>query len=85
VLVTLADGARHKGVANIGLRPTVNAGTESRVEAHIFDYAGDLYGQAIDVGLHTYLRPEKKFASFGELTAQIVMDAAEAREILANP
>jgi riboflavin kinase/FMN adenylyltransferase len=70
-----------KGVANIGLRPTVG-GTESRLEAHFFDYAGDLYGQEISVALHYFLREERKFESFGALKAQILVDAEEAKRVL---
>jgi riboflavin kinase/FMN adenylyltransferase len=84
VTVRLPDGTRHRGVANIGRRPTVNAGLESRLEAHLFDYAGDLYGAEIAVSLHAFLRGERKFAGIDELRAQIAADAAEARGILAR-
>lgn len=79
VRVRLGDGTMRGGVANIGRRPTVG-GTESRVEAHLFDFAGDLYGQEIGVALLSFLRPERKFAGLDELTAQIGADAAAARE-----
>jgi riboflavin kinase/FMN adenylyltransferase len=70
-----------KGVANIGQRPTVG-GTQSRVEAHLFDFAEDLYGQEVSVALHHFIREEQKFASFGELKEQILRDAATARALL---
>lgn len=82
VVVTLADGRAVPGVANIGRRPTVNDGTESRVEAHLFDFAEDLYGQEVAVGLHGFLRAEQKFGSFDELRGQIVRDAEMARGML---
>jgi len=81
VRVRLADGRVVDGVANIGARPTVG-GTESRVEAHLFDFDEDLYGQEVSVGLVAFLRAEKKFSGLPELTAQIAADAASAREIL---
>ena len=81
VRVRLADGRVVDGVANIGARPTVG-GTESRVEAHLFDFDQDLYGQEVSVGLVAFLRAEKKFSGLPELTAQIAADAASAREIL---
>ncbi|HQT63767.1 MAG: riboflavin biosynthesis protein RibF [Acidocella sp. 20-57-95] len=81
ITARLPDGAWVKGVANLGQRPTVG-GLESRLEAHLFDYSGDLYGQEITVALHHYLREEKKFASFEELKGQILQDAAEARALL---
>ena len=84
VVATLPDGQRIRGVANIGRRPTVNEGPESRVEAHLFDWSGDLYGAEVAVALHGYLRAEKKFASFDELKTQIVLDAELARAMLAG-
>ncbi len=84
VRVRLPDGSMVAGVANIGRRPTVNEGLESRVEAHLFDFAGDLYGQEIAVGLHAFLRAERKFASFDDLRTQIVADAEQARALLAT-
>jgi riboflavin kinase/FMN adenylyltransferase len=84
VTVRLADGSVHKGVANIGRRPTVNAGPESRLEVNLFDFAGDLYDQDITVALHAYIRPEVKFSGLDALKAQIAADAAEARLLLAS-
>lgn len=84
VVATLPDGSRVDGVANIGRRPTVNEGPESRVEAHLFDWAGDLYGQEISVALHGFLRTERKFGSFDELKTQIALDAEAARGMLAG-
>ena len=81
VEVTLADGRVVPGVANIGLRPTVG-GSESRVEAHLFDFSGDLYGQEVAVGLRHFLRPEQKFAGLPALVAQIGADAVAARRLL---
>jgi riboflavin kinase/FMN adenylyltransferase len=83
VMVTLPDGRRVKGVANIGRRPTVNEGPESRLEAHLFDFDEDLYGQELSVALHAFLRGERRFAGLDELKAQIAADAAEARALLA--
>jgi riboflavin kinase/FMN adenylyltransferase len=82
VTVRLPDGATRKGVANIGRRPTVNAGPESRLEVNLFDYDGDLYGQDICVALHAFIRPEQKFSGLDALKAQIAADAAQARRIL---
>ncbi|WP_174504654.1 bifunctional riboflavin kinase/FAD synthetase [Acidiphilium sp. C61] len=83
VTVRLKDGSRVKGVANIGRRPTVAEGAISRLEAHLFDFAGDLYGQDITVSLHHFIREERRYADFDALRAQIVADAQEARRLLA--
>lgn len=84
VTARLADGSVVKGVANIGRRPTVDEGLQSRVEANLFDWEGDLYGQEIAVALHAFLRAEQKFASFDELRTQIATDAAQARAFLSG-
>jgi riboflavin kinase/FMN adenylyltransferase len=82
VTARLPDGTQVPGVANIGRRPTVAEGAISRVEAHLFDWSGDLYGTDIAVALHGFLRAERKFGSFEELRGQIVTDAAQARAVL---
>ena len=82
VTVTLADGGVHRGAANLGRRPTVNEGPESRLEVNLFDFAGDLYGQEISVALHAYLRGEQRFSGLDALRTQIAADVAEARAIL---
>ncbi len=84
VTVRLADGRMVKGVANIGRRPTVAEGAISRLEAHLFDFSGGLYGQEITVSLHRFIRDERRFASFDELRAQIAADADEARRLLST-
>ncbi|MCQ9155809.1 bifunctional riboflavin kinase/FAD synthetase [Acidomonas methanolica] len=80
--VRMPDGAIRKGVANIGRRPTINDGQESRLELHIFDFDGDLYGQRLEVSLHTMLREEQRFSGLDALKEQIARDAAVARQIL---
>jgi len=81
VTARLPDGEEVKGVANIGLRPTVG-GAESRLEAHLFDFVGDLYGAELTVALRSFIREEKKFESFEALKTQILADAAQARAML---
>lgn len=82
VTVRLPDGTLRKGVANIGRRPTVNAGLESRLEVNVFDFDADLYGAELTVSLHSYIRAEVKFPSLDALKAQIAADANEARRLL---
>jgi riboflavin kinase / FMN adenylyltransferase len=84
VTIRLPDGTWHRGVANIGRRPTVNEGPESRLEVNIFDFDADIYGAELAVALHAYIRPEQKFAGLDALKAQIATDAAEARRLLTN-
>jgi len=69
------------GVASLGTRPTVG-GVETLLEAHVFDYSGDLYGREIEVEFAAKLRDEERFADLDSLTAQMKVDAARARQIL---
>lgn len=71
----------YDAVANFGKRPTVDGLTEM-FEAHLFDFAGDLYGKYLRVALIEFLRDEKKFAGLDELQAQIAKDSETARRIL---
>lgn len=66
------------GVANVGRRPTVN-GLEPRLEVHLFDFAGDLYGEHVQVDFLHKIRPERRFESFEALRRQIEVDAAQAK------
>jgi len=68
-------------VSSLGTRPTV-FGTEPLLEAHLFDFDGDLYGRHIEVEFVAKLRDEEKFDDLGALVVQMHRDAAQAREIL---
>ena len=72
---------RFEGVANLGVRPTVDGESRS-LEVHLFDFSGDLYGKVLEVEFVADLRPEKKFGSLEELKQQIVRDAQQAMYIL---
>ena len=74
---------RHDGVANFGIRPMYQIDVPL-MEAHLFDFDGDLYGKHLAVELIAYIRPEAKFASLDALIAQIGADAQTARKILAH-
>jgi riboflavin kinase/FMN adenylyltransferase len=70
----------HRAVVNIGLRPTLNnPAPQIRVETHILDFAGDVYGQEMEITFREKLRDEKKFPSLAELKEQIARDIAAAR------
>ena len=70
-------------VASLGTRPTVG-GTEVLLEVHVFDYSGELYGREIEVEFVAKLRDEEKFESLDELTMQMKIDAAQARDLLSK-
>jgi riboflavin kinase / FMN adenylyltransferase len=82
VRVTLDDGSEHPGVASLGVRPTFDPPREL-LEAHLFDFSGDLYGRKIGVALHAFIREERKFDSADALVAEMKSDEAAARKLLA--
>lgn len=69
------------GVANLGTRPAVN-GKELLLEAHVFDFAGDLYRRYVHVDFIERLRDELWFADMDALVEQMHKDAALARRVL---
>ena len=77
-----AGADARKGVANLGVRPTLGGDPRPRLEVHLFDFAGDLYGKRLVVELIAFLREERKFAGLDELKAQIARDAQAARAAL---
>jgi len=81
----VVEGGRtrwYDGAANLGWRPTVG-GRDLRLEAHLFDFAGDLYGKRLRVAFIAHLRPEQRFAGLDALKAQIAEDCRAARALLA--
>jgi len=81
----VAEGADTRwidGVANVGRRPTFHAEDDVILEAHLFDFSGDLYGKHLRVQLIDRLREEQKFDGLDALKAQIWVECEKAREIL---
>jgi riboflavin kinase/FMN adenylyltransferase len=76
------NGERRDGVANVGRNPTFGQGRERTLEAHLFEFDGELYGRALRVEFVERLRGEMKFASAQALVEQIREDARRAREVL---
>lgn len=74
------QGKKYRAVANVGSRPTLqNPVAQLRVEVHVLDFSGDIYGQEMEVTFVEKLREEQKFASLEALKEQIGRDVAEAR------
>ncbi len=71
------------GIANIGVRPTVN-GTQPRLEAYLFDYSGDLYGRRLTVQIWKKIRNEQKFPNIEELREQIEKDKLFAQNLFSG-
>jgi riboflavin kinase/FMN adenylyltransferase len=73
----------HRAVLNLGVRPSVkNPAPQLRLEVHLLDFSGDLYGQELEITFTPKLRDEQKFSSLEELKAQIARDIAAARAAL---
>ncbi|WP_202840176.1 bifunctional riboflavin kinase/FAD synthetase [Luteimonas saliphila] len=68
-------------VSSFGTRPTVG-GVEPLLEAHLFDFEGDLYGSRIEIEFVARLRDEEKYPDLPTLVAQMHRDAAQARRLL---
>ncbi len=72
----------HRAVLNIGCRPTVaNPTPHIRVEVHLLDFSGDIYGQELEIVFAGKLRDEQKFSSLDALREQIQRDIASARKL----
>ena len=69
------------GVANFGRTPTTGL-RDPLLEAHIFDFVGDIYGRWIEVQMLSYLRPELNFDSLDLMVVQMGKDEIEAKRRL---
>lgn len=86
-IVQLSSGERFDSVINVGYRPTFKAtggDDDPLVEAHLFDFDRDIYGDKCTVEFVEYLRTEKKFDGIEALKEQINADAAKSRQVLEN-
>lgn len=77
--VFLEDGSEHISVTNVGVRPTVSDANSVSVETFILNFGGNLYNRHARVEFYSFIRPERKFASQDELSAQIKADAETSR------
>jgi riboflavin kinase/FMN adenylyltransferase len=80
----LGSKSSFAGVANIGVRPTLD-GNREWLEFHLFNFGQQIYGQEWEVELHHFLRPEQAFPDIAALQAQIAKDVYQAKTLLANP
>ena len=70
----------HAACTNVGVAPTFERG-ENRIEAHLLDFAGDLYGRIVEVAFLQRIRGERRFSGVEELKEQIGKDVEEAWRI----
>ncbi len=75
----IINNEKYLGISNFGERPTVN-GSNLLLETHIFNFNQEIYGNKLTVRFLTFIRPEKKFINFDELTEQIKKDIEIAKK-----
>ena len=74
-------GMEYPAVVNVGVRPTFSSG-KLAVEAHIIDFAGDLYGKTLQIRTVEKMRDERRFPSLDTLVEQLGKDVERAREVI---
>ena len=78
-------GRTHRAAVNIGVRPTLASPAPLlKVEVHLLDFTGDLYGQEMELTFVEKLRDERRFPNLDELKQQIASDTARVREVFAG-
>ncbi len=78
----LPDGHSYKAMVNIGVRPTVESNGRPTIEAHVFDFVGDLYDRPVTLQFVARMRAERRFDSLDDLRSQLLKDAGAAKAIL---
>lgn len=73
-------GKRFNAITNIGVNPTVESGTQIKVETHILDYEEYIYNEIVQVEFYDFVRPERAFENVEELKAQIERDIEVCRK-----
>lgn len=79
----VVDGQKYGSMTNIGFRPTVD-GLHHKIESHLFDFEGDLYGRILTLEFVSPIREEMKFAGLDALKEQLALDEKTSRMILAK-
>lgn len=82
IRATVDNEGCYGGMLSIGLRPTLHNGSDRSIEAHLFDFRGDLYRHSLRVSLLCRIREERKFDSLEALAGQLRLDEAAARRLI---
>ncbi len=80
----LIDGQEYKSMTNLGFRPTVHENSQLTIEAHLFNFDKDIYGETITLKFIDRIREEVKFDNRESLKDQIAKDARTAQKVLAD-
>ena len=84
VTMTGLDGLEFEGVANVGIRPTIDGGSKVILETYLFDFDKEIYGCYVEVHFKQKIRDETRFQSLEQLKDQIEKDVTEAKRIFAE-
>ena len=84
VTMTGLEGNEYQGVANVGVRPTVDGGAKAVLETHLFNFNADIYGRYVEVHFKQKIRDEVRFPSLQALQAQIRADVEVSKGIFAG-
>ncbi len=84
VTMTGLDGNEYQGVANVGVRPTVDGGAKAVLETHLFNFNADIYGCYVEVHFKQKIRDEVRFPNLEALQAQIKADVEVSKRIFAG-
>ena len=72
----------HKGIMNIGVKPSINTSNKKTIEVHLFDFDMDIYKKSLNIEVISKIRDETKFPSINDLKNQIAKDIIKAHQIL---
>ena len=72
----------HKGIMNIGVKPSINTTNKKTIEVHLFDFDMDIYKKSLNIEVISKIRDETKFPSINDLKNQIAKDIIKAKQIL---
>jgi riboflavin kinase/FMN adenylyltransferase len=82
-VIATGPGFAIRGVANIGVRPTLSSSQpERRFEVHLLNFSKEIYGTELEIIFAGFIRPERRFANLDELKAQIAQDISSAQKFL---
>jgi riboflavin kinase/FMN adenylyltransferase len=83
VVLSGLDGNEYQGIANVGVRPTVD-GSKTLLETHLFNFNADIYGRYVEVHFKQKIRDELKFPTLTALQNQIRDDVLSCKQIFAR-
>ena len=83
--IVVVNGMCFHAISNVGINPTVEHGTRTKVETHILDYKEYIYNEIVKIQFYEFIRPERTFNSVEELQLQIQRDIEKCRKLQKYP